>query len=123
MGEGNWFDYLEEDVLPELERLDGFERLLEVAGPQIREFMRDDHDFLTENVTEARAYRFEYGEHQATVSVEVGGYDGEDVLGFSADLADSPVEAFEDIMSDISNLYNSELETVNHGDYIIQPRL
>lgn len=116
----NPLDYLEEEVLPEIDDLE-YEAKGVFAPEELEEYgVEAGEGLLTEDALELRSYSMDYGKFDFDMSVELGEFKGSRSIGISAEAGNRlQDEAIAELVSEIADAYNTSRRTLGHGDYIL----
>jgi len=120
MNEGSALEYLDQEVMPEIEGLE-FELNEAISPEEFEEYMIDEEEhLLTESTEELRSYSIEYEDFSFGMSAETGIFEGDHSLGISTESTDRlQAEAVQKLVGEISDSYETNIRTLGHGEYIL----
>lgn len=121
MNEVSALDYLETDILPEIDGLE-FDILENISREDFEEYGIDQTEqLLTEDTEELRSYSMDYENFHFAMSAEIGEYEGDLALGISTESTDRlQAESVQKLVDEISDGYNTGIRTLGHGEYILE---
>lgn len=109
-------DHLEENVFPGIEDLD-FKPRKSLKPEDFDSYdVKPDTQLLTDQPEEIRSYDIELDDFSFGLSAETGFYQGNYSIGISTEIKN---ESVQELLTEIAEAYRTDIETLDHGDYIL----